>query len=103
VASCPHQPVLGFGGGASCPISIALNGSISSGACTFQTDVFTVSISGTLTIDRACHVVGSMTFNLGDQLVEGPVSLWRSADGDQYDLTQLHSLELIALELIAGL
>jgi hypothetical protein len=82
-----------------------MNGSITSGACTFPTDVFTISISGALTIDRACHVVGSMTFSLGDQTIQGPVSLWRSVDGSRLsgfavwstaNTTQLHSLELIA-------
>ena len=49
--------------GFACPLTIAPNGTINSGACIVGSTM-TVSSppSGTLTIDRSCHVVGLITF-----------------------------------------
>ena len=82
--------------GFACPLTIAPNGTINSGACIVGSTM-TVSSppSGTLTIDRSCHVVGLITFgycNPGRSCInswEMSVSLWRSADGSRLTGTQV--------------
>jgi hypothetical protein len=73
-----------------CPINIASNGTLTSGTCTFPAGQSIVtSPSGTLTIDRTCHVVGSVAFstcrtsNCASNTLNSKisVSLWRSEDG----------------------
>jgi hypothetical protein len=99
------QAVFGYGtplhgtaqnNGFSCPLDVAANGTITSGACILGSGVtVSPSPSGMLTIDTACHVVGSIRFgycNPGRSCVnewQMTVSLWRSADGSRLSGTQV--------------
>jgi hypothetical protein len=82
--------------GFSCPLNIAADGTVTSGACIVGSEI-TVSPapSGILMIDKACHVVGSITFgycNPGRSCVntwQMSVSLWRSVDGSRLTGTQV--------------
>jgi hypothetical protein len=82
--------------GFSCPLNIAADGTVTSGACILGSGM-TVSPapSGVLTIDNKCHVAGSLTFgycNPGRSCVPGwhmSVSLWRSVDGSRLTGTQV--------------
>jgi hypothetical protein len=82
--------------GFSCPLNIAADGTVTSGACVLGSGM-TVSPapSGVLTIDNKCHVAGSLTFgycNPGRSCVPGwhmSVSLWRSVDGSRLTGTQV--------------
>jgi hypothetical protein len=82
--------------GFACPLNIAANGTVTSGPCILGSGM-TVSPapSGTLAIDKACHVVGSITFgycNPGRSCVNSwqmSVSLWRSVDGSRLTGTQV--------------
>jgi hypothetical protein len=82
--------------GFSCPLSIAANGTVTSGTCLSppsSSTSFTLSQppTGMLTIDRSCHVTGTVNFSFLDPNSFGllPVSmqlkmtLWRSADGSR--------------------
>jgi hypothetical protein len=82
--------------GFSCALNIAGNGTVTSGPCILGSGM-TVSPapSGALAIDRACHVVGSITFgycNPGRSCINSwqmSVSLWRSFDGSRLTGTQV--------------
>jgi hypothetical protein len=78
-----------------CPVSISTDGSLGTGDCTLN-DNFTLTQqpSGKLTIDRTCHVVGSITYSIcyqingacsaqNDYVIQTSVSLWRSRDGSR--------------------
>jgi hypothetical protein len=84
-----------------CPVSISTDGSLGTGDCTLN-DYFmlTQQPSGQLTIDRTCHVVGSITYSIcnqingacsaqNDYVIQTSVSLWRSRDGSR--LSGFHS------------
>jgi hypothetical protein len=78
-----------------CPVAIASHGSVSSGTCSIPPST-TFSLpqppSGLLTIDRSCHVTGTISYSYLDpdngwgppavslQLI---MTLWRSADGSR--------------------
>src|ERR1700724_3258555 len=50
-----------------CPIGISSDGTLSFGNCTTAKNVtITRPPSGTLKIDRTCHVVGSITYDFSD-------------------------------------
>ena len=81
--------------GFSCPLTISNEGKVTSGPCTLGSGVTVAPMpAGVLTIDRACHVVGSITFgycNPGRSCVNSwqmTVSLWRSGDGSRLTGTQ---------------
>ena len=78
-----------------CPVSISNDGSLGTGDCTLN-DNFTLTQqpSGKLTIDRTCHVIGSITYSICNQIngacsaqsdyaIQTSVSLWRSRDGSR--------------------
>jgi hypothetical protein len=77
-----------------CPVGISANGTLTTGKCTL-TDNFTLTRqpSGSLTIDRTCHVIGSIAYAVciqngpcsaqSDYVVQTTVSLWRSTDGSR--------------------
>jgi hypothetical protein len=75
--------------GFACPIVIATNGSLTPGSCIVAAHQSLITPpTGTLTIDRACHVVGSMAYTFENATgvtlpVQLSVSLWRSADGSR--------------------
>jgi hypothetical protein len=81
----PLQGNLGF----ACPIGIAPNGTLTPGDCILSASQAIIApVSGTLTIDRTCHVVGSITYTLKNAMgvtlpVQLSVSAWRSADGSR--------------------
>jgi hypothetical protein len=81
----PLQGNLGF----ACPISIGANGTLAPGDCILSASQSIIApVSGTLTIDRTCHVVGSITYTLKNAMgvtlpVQLSVSAWRSADGSR--------------------
>jgi hypothetical protein len=106
-------------GGLACPVSIAANGAVAAGNCVVSPGMGITILhppAGTLTIDRSCHVTGSIAFDVcigdctnHDYSVQIMPSLWRSGDG-----TRLSGTGLIActgdcsgsfinpLELVAG-
>lgn len=75
--------------GFSCAIDVSSDGTLSFGNCTTAKSVtITKPPSGTLKIDRSCHVTGSITYDFSDdQWGGGPaqesLSLWRSLDGSR--------------------
>jgi hypothetical protein len=79
------QGNLGF----ACPINIGGNGALTPGNCTVSASETIVSPpSGTLTIDRACHVIGTISFTIKNAMgvnlpTQLSVSVWRSADGSR--------------------
>jgi hypothetical protein len=82
--------------GFSCPLNVAANGTITSGTCILGSGITVSPVpSGMVTIDRSCHVAGSITFgycNPGRSCVNSwqmSVSLWRSADGSRLTGTQV--------------
>jgi hypothetical protein len=82
--------------GFSCPLNVAANGTITSGTCIVGSGVTVSPVpSGAVTIDKSCHVAGSITFgycNPGRSCVNSwqmSVSLWRSADGSRLTGTQV--------------
>jgi hypothetical protein len=82
--------------GFSCPLSISADGKVTAGQCTLGSGITVAPVpSGVLTIDNACHVVGSLTFgycNPGRSCVNSwqmTVSLWRSGDGSRLTGTQV--------------
>ena len=82
--------------GFSCPLNVATDGTITSGTCILGSGITVSPVpSGTVTIDRSCHVAGSITFgycNPGRSCVnhwQMSVSLWRSADGSRLTGTQV--------------
>jgi hypothetical protein len=79
----------------SCPVSISTNGSLTTDKCALN-DNFTLTQqpSGQLTIDRTCHVTGSIGYSICNQIngacaaqtdyvIQTEVSLWRSRDGSR--------------------
>jgi hypothetical protein len=91
-------------GGLACPITIAANGSITAGTCkTVSTIALPHPPAGSLTIDRSCHVTGSITYSVcyprGDtpdcvneqQSYQVTPSLWRSGDGTRLSGTALYA------------
>jgi hypothetical protein len=98
-----------FFSGIACPITIAANGSITAGTC--ETGSATAILhppAGSLTIDRSCHVTGSITHTIcgsgydnnknvyfpdcvNNPSYQAKLSLWRSGDG-----TRLSGSALIA-------
>jgi hypothetical protein len=102
--TCSQSMIVGpkwqavFDGGAStygisfsCPISISSNGALTPGNCTMSNALGNVTVtqapSGTLIIDRACHVTGSITYTTTFQnninSYQMLVSLSRSIDGSR--------------------
>jgi hypothetical protein len=82
--------------GFSCPLNVAADGTITSGTCILGSGITVSPVpSGVVTIDKACHVAGSITFgycNPGRSCVnhwQMAVSLWRSADGSRLTGTQV--------------
>jgi hypothetical protein len=82
--------------GFSCPLNITADGKVTAGQCTLGSGITVAPVpSGVLTIDNACHVVGSITFgycNPGRSCVNSwqmTVSLWRSGDGSRLTGTQV--------------
>jgi hypothetical protein len=82
--------------GFSCPLNIAADGKVTAGQCTLGSSITVSPLpSGVITIDNACHVVGSLTFgycNPGRSCVNSwqmTVSLWRSGDGSRLTGTQV--------------
>jgi hypothetical protein len=79
------QSNLGF----ACPLTIAANGALTSGNCLVSASQAIMNPpSGTLTIDRACHVIGAISYAIKDAMgvtlpVQLSVSAWRSADGSR--------------------
>jgi hypothetical protein len=81
-----------------CPITISTNGTVTPGTCTFGPPelpyVLVQPPSGTLTIDRACHVTGSISYSFSSSSLPNNISaalvpsLWRSADGSRLTGTQ---------------
>jgi hypothetical protein len=75
--------------GFACPIVIATNGTLTPGSCLVSAHQSLIKPpTGTLTIDRACHVVGSIAYTFENATgvtlpVQLSVSLWRSADGSR--------------------
>src|SRR5262249_55002345 len=71
--------------GFSCPLTIAADGKVTAGQCTLGSSITVAPLpSGVISIDNACHVVGSLTFgycNPGRSCINSwqmTVSLWRS-------------------------
>jgi hypothetical protein len=87
VIPAPYSTGVNF----SCPISIAANGSLTPGNCTISNALVGLTVtqppSGVLTIDRACHVIGSITYvtTYGGNTASYQmlVSLSRSIDGSR--------------------
>jgi hypothetical protein len=82
--------------GFSCPLTIAADGKVTAGQCTLGSSITVSPLpSGVVSIDNACHVVGSLTFgycNPGRSCVNSwqmTVSLWRSGDGSRLTGTQV--------------
>jgi hypothetical protein len=81
----PSQGNLGF----ACPINIAGNGALTPGNCTVSaSETIVAPPSGSLTTDRACHVVGTISFTIKNAMgvtlpTQLSVSVWRSADGSR--------------------
>ena len=71
----------------SCPISISSNGSVTPGSCTVATALSNLTVtqppSGTLTIDRTCNVVGSISYTANEGVFQMQVSLARSINGSR--------------------
>jgi hypothetical protein len=66
-----------------CPINISSNGTLTPGSCTFPSGMSAPQpLSGTLTIDRACHVTGTINYTFC-QSVQILVLLWRSSEGSR--------------------
>ena len=80
--------------GFSCPIGISSDGTLSFGNCATAKNVTIARPpSGMLTIDRTCHVVGSITYVVTDDQWGGGTaqesfSLWRSSDGSRLSGTR---------------
>jgi hypothetical protein len=80
--------------GFSCPIGISLDGTLRFGNCATAKNVTIARPpSGMLTIDRACHVVGSITYVFTDDQWGGGTaqesfSLWLSSDGSRLSGTR---------------
>jgi hypothetical protein len=82
--------------GFSCPLNVSADGKVTAGQCTLGSSITVSPLpSGVMTIDNACHVVGSITFgycNPGRSCVNAwqmNVSLWRSGDGSRLTGTQI--------------
>jgi hypothetical protein len=79
------QSNLGF----ACPLTIAANGTVTPGNCLVSASQAIMNPpSGALTIDRACHVIGTISYTIKDAMgvslpVQLSVSTWRSADGSR--------------------
>jgi hypothetical protein len=69
----PLQGNLGF----ACPLVIAGNGTLTPGECVLSASQSIISPpSGTLTIDRACHVIGTISYTIKNAMgVTLPVQL----------------------------
>jgi hypothetical protein len=77
-----------------CAVTISKDGLLT-GNCTLAENFkLTQQPSGTLTVDRACHVVGTIAYTVcdpingacskqSDYMVLASVSLWRSSDGSR--------------------
>jgi hypothetical protein len=80
--------------GFSCPIGISSDGTLSFKNCTTAKYVTIARPpSGMMTIDRTCHVVGSITYVFTDDQWGGGTaqesfSLWRSSDGSRLSGTR---------------
>ncbi len=80
--------------GFSCPISISSDGTLGFGNCVTAKNVTIVQLpSGMLTINRTCHVIGSITYGFADDqwgggLAQESFSLWRSSDGSRLSGTR---------------
>ena len=112
--ACPQSMIVGtwqalIGGAAACPITIAANGSITAGTCQTASQIAVLHPpAGSLTINRSCHVTGSITLafcsstcdnnyvctpdcvNYQASLQVTP-SLWRSGDGTRLSGTALNA------------
>jgi hypothetical protein len=71
-ASNPVAPGFPLYPNFACPVNISSNGSLTASNCTL-TDNFAITQqpAGMLTIDRTCHAVGSLTYNMCNQ-TNGP-------------------------------
>jgi hypothetical protein len=81
------QAVFNTGGGYYqnfvCPISISSSGTLTAGTCRFFAGITATQLpSGSLIIDRACHVTGLINYTISNPY-QLSVSLWRSADGSR--------------------
>jgi hypothetical protein len=94
-----------------CTINIAHNGSVSSSCLpTFPAfDQITTPLTGTLTIDRACKVTGTLTWALdGNPTLPHSITAWISADGSRvtgwqtYDTGGKGGVQTYPFELIEG-
>jgi hypothetical protein len=75
---------LGYGSNFVCPISISSSGTLTAGTCTFFSGATATQLpSGSLIIDRACHVTGFINYTYESNPIQLSVSLWRSADGSR--------------------
>jgi hypothetical protein len=99
--ACSQSMIVGttwhvhFTFGFSCPLNIAGNGTVTAGTCLIppSPSAFTVpQLTGMLTIDRSCHVTGSVNYTyLDPNNGWGPppasfqltMTLWRSSDGSR--------------------
>jgi hypothetical protein len=77
-----------------CGVSVAVNGTVTAGNCALNDNFsLTKQPAGSLTIDRTCHVVGTIAYTVcvqngpcstqGNYVVQTSVSLWRSGDGSR--------------------
>jgi hypothetical protein len=97
-----------------CPIDIAADGTLSPVNCTIpDTGMTATPPAGTLTIDRSCHVTGTINYAVVEQpssyssySAQVSVSLWRSLDGSRLSGSQLWTVRrasyVFPFELIAG-
>ena len=97
-----------------CPIGIGATGTLAAGNCTTPDTAMTVTPpTGTLTIDRACHVTGTISYVVTERpssyssyTAQISVSLWRSIDGSKLSGSQRWTVRgssyVFPFELIAG-
>jgi hypothetical protein len=99
--------------GIACPITIAANGAITVGTCEHGSLVALLHPpAGSLTINRSCHVTGSITYSVCNSTcaanyvctpdcvnnqvsVQVTPSLWRSGDGTRLSGTALNACTVI--------
>jgi hypothetical protein len=97
-----------------CPIGIDATGTLSPGSCVTPDTAMTVTPpTGTLTIDRTCHVTGTISYVVTERpssyssyTAQLSVSLWRSIDGSKLSGSQRWTVRgssyLFPFELVAG-
>ena len=97
-----------------CPIDIAANGTFDPGNCTTPDTAMTVTPpTETWTIDRRCHVTGTINYVVAERpssyssySAQLSVSLWRSIDGSKLSGSQRWTVRrasyFFPFELVAG-